>query len=241
MGLRRRLQQVQRHGAGRLTHHRDIGRIAAKRGDVALDPFQAGDLVHQPVIARCVMPRSRRQFGMRQVAEDVHPVGDAHEDHPLLGQRFPAIDVEVDGAFLEAAAMDPHHHRQLVAALGTGRRPDIGVKAILAGLQLAEIMVQRGGAQRDVAVGDLAVGIVDALPGLGRLRRRPAQLAHRRRGERHAQIGLHAAVQKRARQLAGLDGDGIARNRIHHTRLCPDDQQGECSATNQQATHDFLR
>jgi hypothetical protein len=133
----------------------------------------------------------------------------------------------------------PFLARQLVAGLGARRHPDVGEEAILAGFQLAEVMVQRGGAQRNGAVGDLAVGIVDARPWLDGHGFVPAQLAHRRRCEGYAQIGLHAAVQQGTGQLAALDGDGIGRNRIHHARLRAHGEQRECSAANQslQATH----
>ena len=54
--------------AGRLAADRDRGRVAAERGDVALDPAQRGLLVQQPVVAGLALLR-----GERRVREEAEP------------------------------------------------------------------------------------------------------------------------------------------------------------------------
>jgi hypothetical protein len=59
LGQRRQRQEADRARARRFAGDGDALRIAAEGRDIALDPFQDGDVVEQAIIARRLVPDSR--------------------------------------------------------------------------------------------------------------------------------------------------------------------------------------
>ena len=178
--------------AGRLPEHRDLGGVAAEGRHVALDPAQGRRHVEQAVVARAAA-RLGAQFRMCHEAEGPEAVVDRDQHHALLREIAAHEDRVGRGALLEGAAMDPDHDRQCL--VGRCRRgPQVQAEAVLAHrLDAREFRVDRiGGAARLHALRCETVGPAHAVPGQHRCRRPPAQRAHRRRREGHAQVGAHA-------------------------------------------------
>ena len=133
LGERRRHQHGDRYGTGGLTEDSDVAGVAAELGNVRANPFQCRDLVLQTEIA------GWRTFpvkcGMRQEAEHPEPIVETDQDDALCGETS-TVGGRGTGrgeARLEAAAMDPHHHRTLFACRPRGG-PHVGREAVLAPL-----------------------------------------------------------------------------------------------------------
>ncbi len=209
LGERARLQRGHGHGARRLADDRHFSRIAAEFVDVASNPLERRHLIEKAVVARGVMRRLRRQIRMRHIAERADPVVEADEDHAFLGDVFAAVHRHPAGAEREAAAVDPDDHGQAGAEFGVAARPDVQIQAVLAGRFFPEIMIEVVAAQNLNAFGGHAVGVIDALPGLDRLRLAPAQIASGCGRVGNPEIGLHAGRQDLARHGAAVDRDRI--------------------------------
>ena len=113
-------------GTRGLACERDVVRVAAERGDVALHPAQRGLLVQEPERARPVQPWQAEE------AEDPEPVVDGdHDQRPGLGE---AARVGVAArARVEPAPVDPHQHRQPGVGRGPGGHGDVEREAVLGG------------------------------------------------------------------------------------------------------------
>ena len=114
--------------AGGLAEQGDVGRIPAETRDVGLDPTQGGELILQAVIARRTFLIERR---MSEEAEHPEPIVEADDDDALAGERRTVELPAGAGTELEAAAVDPDHHR-LLPSRGRGSSPDVESEAILA-------------------------------------------------------------------------------------------------------------
>ena len=231
-------------GAGRLAEDRDIVGIAAEGGDVALHPLQAGDLVEQAVVARGMLRQFGGERGMGEEAQHADAIVDRHHDHAALGQPR-AVEGRTRGrAYLEAAAVDPHHDRQ--RALGVDRRPDVQGEAILAHRQIAAGIFEVDRLGRGAGLQALRAelrGGAHALPRRHRLRRLPAQVAERWRGEGNAEIGADMGVGRPfARDGAAIDLDRAAFDASLRPRAgaCRKGDQQRCQETEHHTVHGFL-
>ena len=65
-------------------------------------------------------PDSLRQLRMREEAEDAEAVVERDDDDALAGEGLAVVPRLGAGAGLEAAAVDPHHHRQPFVAAVAG-------------------------------------------------------------------------------------------------------------------------
>ena len=213
-----RAEQVGDHRAraGGLADDHHLVRIAAELGDVRAHPLERGDLVHDPVIARmaALLAAQRR---MREEAERADPIVEVDEHGAGLGHRLAVVVRHAGGADRVAAAVKEHDHGQLRAGPCRCGRPQVQIEAILAGRLLAEIMVDVVRTEDLHAFGATPVGVPHAVPA-DRRRCLPAQRAHRRLGEGHAEIGAHARGEPRARHLAAVDGEGVAADPHHGCR-----------------------
>src|SRR6202012_2652228 len=88
------------------------------------------DLALQAVVARAVAALFA-ELGRGQEAERPDAVGDRHEHNALPGEDGAVVELIGGGARVEAAAVDPDDHQQLVAGR-LGRGPDVEVEAVLA-------------------------------------------------------------------------------------------------------------
>ena len=116
----------QRHRSrrpGRLAAHRDPGRVAAERGDVALHPLQRRQPVEHPPVGR------RALDGGEPL--DAQPVVDRHHDHAVAGEARAPVPGAAVASRHEAATVDPHQHRQPAGA-GVGAE-HVEVEAVVAG------------------------------------------------------------------------------------------------------------
>jgi hypothetical protein len=213
-GGRRGEQRVDVDRPGRLTHQRDLARVAAEMGDVVAHELQRLDEVQQREVARVLLRvGARLELRHAKEAEDAEPVVDAHH-HGVggAGQRGAVVHRVGCVARHVAAAVNEHDHRAasarivvvaaaivvaaLVIAVALGRDPDVEVQAVFA----AHGLVQRGADRRVVAVVGarpvnapvLNAGVAEllrearCLPRLRVGRRLPAQVTDRCLGERHA-------------------------------------------------------
>ena len=115
-GARRRYHQGGGAGrAGRLATHRDVARVAAERGDIALHPAKRFLLVHQSVVAEVMAFGIER--GMAEIAQQAEAVVDRDDDgragRAALDERAGVIVVAL--AVEQSAAMDPDQDRKLLA------------------------------------------------------------------------------------------------------------------------------
>ena len=134
---RRRHLRADGKGTGRLAEDGDIVRVAAKGGDIAPHPLDGSQLVHQSVVARCVVWILRGQLLGGEETKNAQPVIHGDNQHPFAGEMFPVLTRLRSAAAGKAAAKNPHHHRQF--ALGFGRRrPNVEGEAILALARIAE-------------------------------------------------------------------------------------------------------
>jgi hypothetical protein len=166
---------------GRLAEDRDVARITAELGDVALDPAKRRLLVQEAVVAGGVVGRLFGQCPVGQESEPSKPVVDRDDDAALLNQPRRVVVVALAGG--QRAAVDPEHDRQVlrvplpVAAIG---RIDVQVQAVLVRRRPAD----RGSLLR--AVVREVSGVERSVPARVRPRRAPAQVADRRRRVRDA-------------------------------------------------------
>ena len=209
-GRGRRAQHAHGDPARGFAEDRDPRRVPAKRRDIALNPPEAGHHVEQAVVAGRVRRRFRTQLGVREEPRHAHTVGEAHKDDAARGQFRAVVHGVRRGAAVEAAAVDPHEHRQL---RGGGRRrgPDVQVQAVLA--QAA----RRRTAHRLHARRSEPVRTPHAGPCGHRLRRPPAEVADGRRRERDALVHGQTAFGDTLDQPA-VDLDGPIRRARQHGR-----------------------
>ena len=83
------------------------------------------------------MARLLGQLGMREEAEHTQAVVHADHHHAFLRQVLAILPRFGSSARREAAAIDPHHHRQ-ARLRGCGRRPHVEIEAVFAGTLVAE-------------------------------------------------------------------------------------------------------
>ena len=134
-GARRRYHQGGGAGrAGRLAAHRDVARVAAERGDIALHPAERLLLVHQSVVAEVMALGIERR--MAEIAEQAEAVVDRDDDgragRAALDERAGVIVVAL--AVEQSAAMDPEQDWKLLAVVGVPvgvRREDVQVETVL--------------------------------------------------------------------------------------------------------------
>ncbi len=137
------------------------------------------------------------QLRMRQEAEGADAVVEGDDDHALLGQGVAVADRHVAAAFVVGAAIDPEHHRKLLAGLGR-RGPDVQVEAVLRHLRRIRQVDRQVHAQGPRLGGRLDAGVAPlgavahAAPVGGGLGIAPAQRTHRRGGEGDAAEHGHA-------------------------------------------------
>ena len=174
LGLRRR-QQVQHAGAaGRFTEHGDIVRITAERGDVRFHPTERRDLIHQTVVAACVLRIRRSQRRVREETEPAEPIVQRHQHDAALREARTVVDRHRTGTQTERTAMYPHHHRTLsVERLS----PDVQEQTTLVG---GADVARAIAARRLRTRGAVMRRVVRFRPRLHRLRRTPSQRADRR-------------------------------------------------------------
>jgi hypothetical protein len=117
--------------AGGLPERRHPPRISAERGNVPLHPAEGLKLVQQPQVSGPARMRGKE-------AEQPQPVG--HRDHyyAVFGHQNCRIkDGQVARTRGVGTAVDPHHHRQLLAGGKVGRHGDGEVLAVLTARKLA--------------------------------------------------------------------------------------------------------
>ena len=148
-------------------------------------PLNRLDAVHQTVVAGSAVFAFRGQLRQRDKAHHAQAMTYRDYDHALGGQLF-AIKGNLPGiAMGQAAAVEPHHDRQLFIGTDSGSG-HVQVQAVLAlGGSSGGIEV-RAGPHQVLGVGPLhgcgSVGIAgaNAFPALMILGFSPAQIAHRR-------------------------------------------------------------
>ena len=219
LGERRGAQHAHGDAAGGLAEDGHVAGVAAELGDIVLHPLQTGDLVEETIVAAHAVRILGRQFRQGQESELAHAVSHAHDDDALLGEQSTVV---IGGcAAGEAAAVDPDHHGQfLLRALGRG--PYVQVQAVFAAA--FAVTLHRIGAE--------FLAFADAVPGHDGLGRLPAEIAHRRRGERNALVHSHVL------QDLALDG---AAGHFHLTGLGGAGPQAErCRHQIEKLFHDYL-
>jgi hypothetical protein len=73
-----------------LAEQQHVTRVAAERGNVAFDPLECRDLVHQSIVAGGSVLLERLQ---RQPSERAQAVVDGHDDRPSRRGQEPAIEI----------------------------------------------------------------------------------------------------------------------------------------------------
>ena len=222
LGQRRSAQELDAARSGALPENHHIVRIAAELGDIALDPLQDGDLVERAPVARGMLGILRREGGMGEEAERPHAVVERHE-HDILAGPLLAVELRLAApALAQAAAEDPHGHRQFLVHLPGRLGPDIQIEAILAVRSLVTV-APLGGVAAGIMGGlesRMAEFVADAhpFPGHDGLRGTPAVLPDGRCGIRDA------AENGDARQLGrdtldktSLDGEDGTFGRLGRT------------------------
>ena len=189
---RRRLHDVHAPRAGRLAEDRDAPRVTAEGRDVLLHPLQDRDVIEDRVVARRVLGRFGRQLRMRKKPERAEPVVRRHDDDAFSGEGGAVVGRRRAGAARPGAAVDPDHHRPLVAARGGG--PHVQVEAVFARRRRLRGVRRTGRIRLLHALRAERVGMPDARPRRDRLRRLPAQIADRRRREGNALVDAHAVL-----------------------------------------------
>ena len=157
---------------------------------------------------------------MRQEAEGPHAVVEGDDDHALLGQGVAVADRHVAAAFVVGAAIDPHHHRQLLAGLGR-RGEDVQVEAVLRHLRRIRQVDRQVHPQRPPLGGRLHAGVAPlgavahAAPVGDGLGFAPAQRPHRRGAEGNAAELGHARGGARDAGHQAVDGlDRLVEGRL---------------------------
>ena len=202
-GERRDHQGVDRAAARRLAEDRDIARVAPECRDVPLHPAQRRDLVEIAVVAERAARGFLRECRVREEAKAAQAVVEAHEDEAAPRELRAVVHGRRAAAVDEAAAVDPHHHRQLRRGRLLGR-PDVEVQAVLARWRAKWRRVAREGLLH--AVVRVGARRAHAVPGGRGPRGAPAQIARGRRRERHAFPGDNA-LAGHTRHEAALGAD----------------------------------
>ncbi len=147
------------------------------------------------------MARFLRQLRMGQEAQGPQAIVEGHHHDAVPRQGGGVEQVPRRRTAGESAAVEPEHHRQ--RPLRLRGPPDIQIEAVL-GERSAP---RRRRAELLHAAGTPGVGPAYALPGLHRLGRAPAELARRRRRERHTLVDDDVALADPLQQaIAGADG-----------------------------------
>ena len=202
--------------ASGFAHHGDVPRIAAELCDILAHPAQSGDLVEQPVVARNTVRRLLAQLLVRQPAERAEPVIERNEHHPpprVIGAVVHRQAVRPDP---QRTAVNPDDHGRVLRIL---RRPDIEIEAVFRGAGGRIVVEARSRNGRLDAGGTEAARISYAIPPGGRLRRRPAQIAHRGRGVGNAAKDAQAVFRRPAK--GAVRGGGHRRGRNARPCGCP--------------------
>ena len=128
--------------AAGLAVDRDVAAVAAEAGDVGRGP--SGARRRRRGTRRWRSRRSRRRGGRRGgVAEDVEAVVDRDDDDVTsAGDVGAVVEQHRSGAGLEAAAVEPHHHRPL--GVVARRRPDVEAEAVLADRRAVALRTAEG-------------------------------------------------------------------------------------------------
>ena len=216
-----------------------VVRVAAELADVVLHPAQRRLLVHQPVVAgRATRPRRQRRVG--EEAERAEPVVDRDDDGAV---RRESGAVVVAAALLgQPAAVDPHQHRQAIAATAA-RQPMVCVTAGQPGrvhVEVQAVLAHRPGrrerARRLRAARRELGGVADAPPRGRGLRGAPPQVAGGRRGVGNAEKLIDGACGHAAdgavagghdRGAAGTPGRGRGARRGSGGAGCGEGQRGQ--------------
>ena len=193
-------------GSGTLSEDGHIVRIAAKLGDVGLDPLQRLDLIQDTVVAGHAVRTLSREFAIRHETEDSQTVVDGDKHHILRSPLF-AVELGLSTPALTiAATVNPQGHRQFLVYLTSCLRIDIQIETVLAVGSLVAVAPLRSITAR--IVNSLIAGmaefgtILHAFPRHHGLRLLPTQVADGRCG-----IG-DAFVSKHTRNL-GFDADNL--------------------------------
>ncbi len=109
--------------------NRDVGRIAAERSDVLLNPAQRGDLIEKAVVAGDLAARFRTERRMRKIAEHPHAIVDGDEDDVMVCELRAVIHRLAACAARERAAVNPDEDGQIACACWC---PDIEEQTIFA-------------------------------------------------------------------------------------------------------------
>ncbi len=132
LGERADQQVVHRHAAGRLAEDRHVVRIATECPDVTLHPPQGRQLVHERIVAEQLPANLAGECRKREETEVAQPIVEADQHHSIAGELRPVVDRRGCSAIDEPAAVDPHHHRQVVCR-SAPRAPDVEIQAVLFG------------------------------------------------------------------------------------------------------------
>ena len=185
--------------AGRFTGDSDVLRVAPKGRDVAPNPPQGLDLVHQPIVAGQPLGRFRAERRMGQIAQDAEPIVDRHHHHAFGRQARAVVQSFAARSGDQGAAVDPDDDRRL---LRIGRRPDVQRQTVLAGpAQVRRIDRLHARRRLDAGRAEIA-GVAHAVPARRGDGRTPAALPHRRHGVGHALEGANS-IRRYAGQVAG--------------------------------------
>jgi hypothetical protein len=159
---------------------------------------------------------------MSKEAKDSQPVVDRHQHYALAGKVLAVIGVSSSAAAGEAAAMNPYHHGKAVFRR-FGRSPDIQVQAVFA--EWWEFrLVYRTRRVLSLPAGFAELfGFAHAWPRRRRLRRLPAEIAHRRRGERNTAVDADVGI------FPGAPGEQSLLN-AHGIRRSGDNQRSDDQA-----------
>jgi hypothetical protein len=199
-----------REAARRLAEDRDVARVAAERGDVALHPLEGGRLVGEAIVAvGAVVALVREPVGGEE-PERAQPVVGADDHHALRRQVVTDVVRLLRRSGGEPATVDPEHDGKVV---GVGGRPDVQRQAVVVGVRDRRDRRQRrvgvlgtGGAGHG-GVENPAIG----LPGVGRP---PGVVPDRRGGVGNRQErpdAIDGAVAPAHLPEVGGDQEGIVR------------------------------
>ncbi len=151
------------------------------------------------------------QLRVGEEAEGVDPIVDGDKDNSPPGHVLAVELLLAAGAVHEGPAVNPEHHRQLIAGSGALRGPDIQVQAVLAVgghwhiVELLAVEVQAAQVRLGAGAAELLTA-QHTIPGLVLLRAAKAQLTHRRRGVGYAPEH-HGPAGQKALYLALFCGD----------------------------------
>src|SRR4051794_35501400 len=78
---------------GGFTENGDIAGVTAEHRDVALDPLEGGDLVHEGIVAEWAIGTFLRQCRVGEKAEAAQAVVDGHHYDTLPGQLGAVVEI----------------------------------------------------------------------------------------------------------------------------------------------------